>query len=400
MRTHIVVIGGGYGGLRAIEHLAARGDIRITLLDRNPYHYLQTEAYGYIAGRFDIHDIAIDLGNWCQGFGKHITFTQCEVSRIDMDGRRVETSAGGIDYDALIIATGACTNFFDFIEGLRENSHGVKNLLRAFNFRREFERLIFEKVDSVRTSGDDLQIAIGGAGLSGVEIAAEMADVIQKHYKTLGSNAETIKITLIDAAETILPGMSDYIVRHTTKRLESLGIRIMTGSFIDRVDNGKIHLKDGTVVPYRFMIFTGGITANAPLGEHPFATNKLGQIVPDPYLRVASTMNVYAVGDCVELRDTHGELLPPTAQTAEKSAEYVAKAILNRLDGKPVAPFHAKIDGVFVALGGKYAVGELFGFIRVKGKTAYVLKKLITKGYYLGLKLRINTGFKKRTDNP
>ncbi|HHH72469.1 MAG TPA: NAD(P)/FAD-dependent oxidoreductase, partial [Sulfuricurvum sp.] len=147
MQTHIVIIGGGYGGLRAIEHLAARSDIRITLLDRNPYHYLQTEAYGYIAGRFDIHDIAIDLDNWCRGFGQNITFTQCEVSRIDMDGRRVETSAGGIEYDQLIIATGARTNFFAFIKGLRENSYGVKNMMRAFNFRREFERLIFEKVN-------------------------------------------------------------------------------------------------------------------------------------------------------------------------------------------------------------------------------------------------------------
>ncbi len=398
MQTHIVIIGGGYGGLRAIEHLAARSDIRITLLDRNPYHYLQTEAYGYIAGRFDIHDIAIDLDNWCRGFGQNITFTQCEVSRIDMDGRRVETSAGGIEYDQLIIATGARTNFFAFIKGLRENSYGVKNMMRAFNFRREFERLIFEKVNSVREADDDLQIAIGGAGLSGVEIAAEMADVIQKHYKTLGSNAETIKITLIDAAETILPGMSDYIVRHTTKRLESLGIRIMTGAFIDRVENGEIHLKDGAVVPYRFMIFTGGIIANTPASERSYTTNKMGQIVPDPYLRLTPAMNVYALGDCVELRDSRGTLLPPTAQTAEKSAEYVAKSIIGRLDGKPVKPFHAKIDGVFVALGGRYAVGELFGAIRVRGKTAYLLKKLITKGYYLGLKLRINTGFKKRTD--
>lgn len=399
MQTHIVIVGGGYGGLRAIEHLASRSDVRITLLDRNPYHYLQTEAYGYIAGRFDIHDIAIDLENWCRGFGPHIRFVQCQMTGIDMDAGTVLSTKGAITYDQLIIATGARTNFFAFIKGLRENSYGVKNLPRAFNFRREFERLIFEMVETLRDSdAPDLQIAIGGAGLSGVEIAAEMADVVQKHFKTLGTNAEKIKITLIDAADTILPGMSDYVVRQTTKRLESLGINILTRAFIDRVEHGEVHLKSGTIVPYRFMIFTGGIIANAPVSERPYETNRMGQIVPDAYLRLAPAMNVYAVGDCVELKDNLGNVLPPTAQTAEKSAEYVAKSILGQLDKKPVNPFHAKIDGVFVALGGRYAVGELFGFIRVKGIAAYLLKKLITKGYYLGLKLRINTGFKKRTD--
>lgn len=106
------------------------------------------------------------------------------------------------------------------------------------------------------------------------------------------------------------------------------------------------------------------------------------------------------MGDCVELKDAKERLLPPTAQTAEKSAGYVALSIKKALKGKQSKPFTAKVDGVFVALGGEYAVGSLFNIIRVKGYKAYLLKKLITKGYYLGLKLRINTGYKKRTTPP
>ena len=397
-QEHIVILGGGYGGLRAVEHLVGDPRFRITLVDRHPYHYLQTEAYGYIAGRFDIHDITIDLANWCRGFGDRVGFVQAEITGIDPEARTVLLGGERLGYDSLIIATGARTNFFAFIKGLRENSYGVKNLQRAFAFRQTFEQLVYTKVEEPRDPApEELHIAIGGAGLSGVEIAAEMADVIEKHHKTLGTNAKKIRLTLIDAAPSILPGMSDYIVRSTTTRLESLGIRILTDAFIDRVEDGTIHLKDGTRLPYCFMIFTGGIIANTPASEPACETNRLGQILPDAYLRVAPQMNVYAVGDCVELRDTAGNLLPPTAQTAEKSAEYVADAIKKRLEGKPVEPFHAKVDGVFVALGGRYAVGELFGVIRVKGYTAYLLKKLITKGYYLGLKLRINTGFKKRS---
>ena len=401
MPKQIVILGGGYGGLRVIEHLAGDKRLRITLIDRNPYHYLQTEAYGYIAGRCDIHDIAIDLENWCKGFGSRVAFKQAEVCSVDTKRREVVLGDGRVSYDTLVIAMGAQTNFFSFIQGLSAYSNGVKNLPRAFAFRQSFEPLIYDKVKALRDPHcDTIHIAIGGAGLSGAEIAAEMADVIEKHHKTLGANARKIKITLIDAAPTILPGMSAFIIRHTTQRLESLGIRIRTNAFIDKVEKENIHLKDGSVLPYHFMIFTGGIVANTPGSDTPYETNRMGQIIPDPYLNVASDMNIYAVGDCVELKDQKGDLLPPTAQTAEKSAEYVADAIKKRLDNKRVAPFHAKIDGLFVALGGTYAVGELFGFLRVRGYTAYLLKKVITKGYYLGLKLRINTGFKKRTALP
>ena len=394
---HVIIVGGGYGGLRALEHLAARSDIRITLIDQNPYHYLQTEAYGYIAGRFDIHDITIDLENWCEGFSNRIAFLQSTVTGFDADAKRVITETRELAYDFLIVAIGARTNFFEFIGGLREHSFGVKNLPRAFDFRSRFETLIFDKVLETREpDGDDLHIAIGGAGLSGVEIAAEMADVIHKHHKTLGKNAKKIKIRLIDAAPTILPGMSDFIIDKTVKRLEAIGIDIMTDAFIDRIDAQSIHLKDGTSLPYRFMIFTGGIKANRLVTPAENASNRMGQCLPDAFLSIAP--DVYAVGDCVELKDAEGNLLPPTAQTAEKSAEYAAGVIKSRLDGKPLKAFHARVDGVFVALGGHYAVGELFGFVRVKGLTAYVLKKLITKTYYIGLKLRINTGFKKRTE--
>ena len=395
---HVIILGGGYGGLRAVEHLANDPGLRITLVDQHPYHYLQTEAYGYIAGRFDIHDVTVDLANWCGGFSPRVAFLNEKALRFDAQTRMLFTETQTLQYDYLVIAVGAHTNFFEFIGGLREHSYGVKNLQRAFAFRSMFETLIYEKVCEARGDGDDpLHIAIGGAGLSGVEIAAEMAEVIHRHYRTLGTNTQKIRISLIDAAPTILPGMHPYIIEQTQKRLEALGIDILTDAFIDRVDAEAIRLKDGGVLPYRFMIFTGGIKANTLETQTPPELNRLAQLKPDAYLNVGGNGNVFAVGDCVELKNARGRLLPPTAQTAEKSAEYVAQSIRLRLKGREPKPFHARIDGVFVALGGRYAVGELFGRIRVKGYTAYLLKKIITKGYYLGLKLRINTGFRKRT---
>ena len=394
----VIVIGGGYGGLRAVEHLSGIEGLHITLIDKHPYHYLQTEAYGYIAGRFDLHGVAIDLKNWCLGFKKWVEFVHDEVRLVDLENKTVHLSETKLHYDYAIMAIGAETNFFSFIEGLRENSFGVKKLQNAFNFRTAFEGLLYSKVeDPLNETKGVLNIAIGGAGLSGVEIAAEMADVIKKHTQSIGTSTQEIKIHLIDASTTILPGMSDFIVSRTCERLEELGIEIMTDAFIEKVDASRIHFKDGRVLDFFFMIFTGGIKVPSFKLSQEVEKNNIGQFIVDKYMCIPDEPSIFAIGDCVEIRDAKGAILAPTAQTAERSAEYAAQCIKKKLEGKELRPFDASIDGVFVALGGKYAVGEMFKIIKVKGYTAYLLKKLITYTYYIGLKLRVNTGFKKRT---
>jgi NADH dehydrogenase len=393
----VLVIGGGYGGLRAIETLYKYEDISITLIDKNPYHYLQTEAYGYIAGRFDVHEVAIDLKNWCEGFKERVTFIHQEAASINFEEKSVHLNGEDLYYDYLIIATGAKTHFFSFIKGLRENSYGVKNLQRAHNFRVEFEDLIYKKLRHEEGYEEgELNIAIGGAGLSGVEVAAEMAYVLETYSKTIGDTAKEIQIYLIDASDTILPGMGKYSIEKTKKRLESLGVKILTGAFINSVDTSYIYFKNGEKLPYSFMVFTGGIKATELNDTINNEKNSINQLITSPELNIQDHKEVFAIGDCVEIKDSEGNILPPTAQIAEKSAEYVAKTIRHRIDGVASQPFDADVQGIFIALGGKYAVGEMFKYIKVKGYVAYLLKKAITHAYYLGLRLRINTGFKNR----
>ena len=392
-----MVIGGGYGGLRAIETLYKYEDIAITLIDKNPYHYLQTEAYGYIAGRFDVHEVAIDLKNWCEGFKDRVTFIHKEATSVNFEEKIIHLDDNELSYDYLIIATGAKTHFFSFIKGLRENSYGVKNLQRAHNFRVEFEDLIYKKLRHEEGYQEgELNIAVGGAGLSGVEVAAEMAYVLETYSKTIGDTAKEIHIYLIDASDTILPGMGKYSIEKTQKRLESLGVKILTGAFINSVDGSHIYFKNGEKIPYSFMIFTGGIKAAELNDSVKNEKNSINQLIASPELNIQDHEEVFAIGDCVEIKDSEGNILPPTAQVAEKSAEYVAKTIRQRIDGVESQPFDADVQGIFIALGGKYAVGEMFKYIKVKGYIAYLLKKAITHAYYLGLRFRINTGFKNR----
>jgi NADH dehydrogenase len=391
---NIVVIGAGYGGLRAVEKLVKEKRVNITLIDKNPYHYLQTEAYGYIAGNFDICDITVDIKSWCDGFKKNINFINEEAIQIDTNSQTIQTTNQTIQYDELIIATGAKTNFPSFIKGLRENSHGVKVLSRAYEFKAQFEEIIYKKVRS--NESEEFNIVIGGAGLSGVEIAAEMAYIASKFTRSIGIEQSNIHIYLVEAYDSILNGMDEYIIKHTFKRLESLGVKVMVNSFIEEVNQNTIQLKNAETLHFDFMIFTGGIIANKINDSIDTKKNRLNQFEVDPFLNIDGYENIYAVGDCADIKDKNGNILPPTSQIAEQSASRVAKNIINKMNNITPKPYEGQMDGMFVALGGSYAVGTLYNKIKVKGYFAYLLKKIITKMYHYGLKLRLNNSFRTR----
>lgn len=393
----ILIIGAGYGGLRALEHLAKNPAFSITLIDKNPYHYMQTESYGYIAGRFDISDIAIDLASFVDGFSDNVTFIKDKALHIYKEKKTLKLENQTLHYDYAIIAVGAQTNFFSFIEGAKEHTHGVKNIQRAFEFRQAFEKRLYLKLEDKKLNRDgDLHIAVAGAGLSGVEIAAEMAHTLKRYHKILSKESIELKISLIDAAPTILPGMDNYIIEKTKKRLKNLGVKIFTEAFIQQIDSRKITYKDGTSLAFDFIIYTAGIKASLFVENIPCAKNRQEQIITDEFLRLPHYENVFVVGDCAQIKDASGTLLPPTAQIAEKSAEYVAKSIINCECKETCQPFDAKVDGVFVALGGEYAVGVLYKHIKVSGYLAYILKKALTRFYRFGLEIKVNVGYKKR----
>lgn len=391
---NIVIIGAGYGGLRAVEKLINNQNINITIVDSNPYHYMQTEVYGYIAGKYDICDITIDIKNWCTGFSKDINFVNEEAIDINTKDQEVVTVNQTIKYDELIIATGATTNFPTFIDGLEENTYGVKVLDRAYELKSKFEKIIYKKI---RHSGNtEFNVVIGGAGLSGVEIAAEMAYMSKKITKSSGKKYSDISITLIEAYDSILNGMDQYIIKHTVKRLNSLGIKVMTKSFISTVEKEKIILENGSEINYDFMIFTGGIKATGLNDTLDVDKNQLNQFIVDKYLNINGYQNIYAIGDCAQILDIDGNFLPPTSQIAEQCAQNVAKNIILKMNNKDLEVYSGHIDGMFVALGGHYAVGNILDKFKVKGYLAYLVKKLITKMYHYGLIFRLNNGYKLR----
>ncbi|HHD81242.1 MAG TPA: NAD(P)/FAD-dependent oxidoreductase, partial [Campylobacterales bacterium] len=169
-----------------------------------------------------------------------------------------------------------------------------------------------------------------------------------------------------------------------------------TDAFISQIDARTITFKDGKQLDFDFIIFTAGIKAAPLIEKIETQKNRMEQIIPDDYLRVQGEERLFAIGDCTQIADEAGNILPPTAQTAEKSAAYVANAIEKLEKEETPSPFHTKIDGIFIALGGDYATGMLYDRIKVSGYTAWLLKKAITRFYRFGLELKVNAGYKKR----
>lgn len=391
--THVVIIGGGYGGIRAIEHLSKNPSLSITLIDQNPYHYMQAEVYDFIANKVDMSHVMIDLPSLAKSFPS-VRFVSEEVISVDPHDRQVVTRSQRMGYEYLIIATGSRTFFPDFIPGLREHTHGVKNIPAALDFKQQFERALLNRIEAQK-EGCDVQpfnIVIGGAGLSGVEIAAEMAAYANHFYQNGNFGCRGIDVYLIDAYETILYGLDPFLIQSSHERLVQLGVHVWHNNRISEVRANKILLDSGKTLPFEFMIFTGGIAASTLTHHLGFETNPKGHLIVEQTLNVPGHDNVYAIGDIAQILDENGKMLPPTAQLAERGGEHVARNILLSLEGKARVPFRFKNMGIMIALGGEYGTGILPGGIKVKGYLAYLVKKGIFRLYTLPLRRRSAIG--------
>lgn len=392
----VVIIGGGYGGLKAAQWLANQAGIEVVLIDKNKYHYLQTDAYDFIANKSDISDIALSLESFIAGLGNNLKFINDEVKMIQSETKTIILqNSSTMTYDYVIVATGALTNFPTQIIGIKEYSNGVKTLLRALEFKQKFENTIFEFLKkSALNSTLKFNIVIGGAGLSGIEIAAEMAYIVGQYCKSIGLQNDSITITLVEGSSSVLPGIHTNIVALSQKRLDELGVVVKLNSFISEVNNETIILANGEMIAYDFMIFTGGIKAQPIAFDFQASMNRYAQYMVNEYFQVDNYPDIFAIGDVAQI-SVRNEIVPSTAQSAEQAGIFCAKNILNHLKNKPMKKYEPKIYGMFVALGGKYGVGVLLNTAIIKGYKAYLLKKLITVGYKLIIWYKVNKGFKK-----
>ena len=389
----IIIIGGGYAGLQCVEELAKNVNNDIKLFDKNPYHYMQTDVYDLIANEGDFADVTVDLNSFCVGFCSSVEFVKEEILNIDFENKNVISMNEQHQYDYLVLAVGARTRFFSNIDGLKEFGYGIKALHRAMYFKQKFEMSLFKKLDQGGRYCEPLTIVIAGGGLSGVEIAAQMASFASDFYKNNNFVCRKLNIVLVNSGDEILKGLDKKLVRQSQKHLDKLGIITIRNQKVVAITLDQVTLSDGDIIMMDYMIFAGGVEPNGLVHELDINKTSWGYIEVDEYLMSTQYKEVFAIGDCTTIYD-HEDPLSPTADIAEQMGVLCAKNINAIIKNENTQKHTIRSRGIIIALGRGYAVGKLFG-IHLKGYPAYILKKLIEKVYSYKLDRRSKIGCQK-----
>lgn len=392
----VVIVGGGFSGIYALQELAKNPNIEILLLDKHSYHYLQPQVYDLIANESTVADLTVDLFNLCQGMPHpNLRFKNLRVISIDFNGRLISTEEGeNVPYDYLILATGSRTSFPSRIDGIAK-TNDIKKLHKAIFFKQSFENAIFNNIVQEGRKCEATEIVIVGAGLSGVEIAAEMAYYAKRFFKRGLFACSNMKITLISGSSGILPGMRDAIVNLSQRRLRQLGVDIITRAHMTKADEEYVYLDNGNRIRYSFVIYSGGIEAANLTSSLSLSKNPKGQIVVTETLQSAEYPNVFAIGDVAQIHDKEGKVCIPNVTTARESGTGAARNLLRVLAGEEPRPVYPTLEGTLIALGGFYAVGDLYGKLSVSGFIGYAIKKFVFYRYRLPLLRYLKNGYVK-----
>lgn len=394
MRKHIVILGGSYAGVSAMLVLQKNTQLSITLIDQHPYHFLQTQGYELISGDISFEETIVSLPALCANY-KNVVFKHKTVMSVDEKRKKVILNNGEIEsYDTLVLALGSVTKRFVCDANVYNYSSGAKSLRGALTLNQFFQKELYKRLESDKKAKESFNIVVGGAGLSGVEIAASMQYFFNRYYKSNALSCASLHIHLIASRRTVLNGMHHSIVDLATKRLKKLRVKIHTNNRIKTINEHEVVLTDGTLIAFDFMILAGGTRTAPCLDTLVLEKNNKGQFVTDMYLRANKRDDIFIAGDVASLCDKNGNPLPPTAQSAIQSGRVAAYNILRIEKNQKPKSANIKIKGLAIALGGKYAIIE-FGLFHIDGYLAYLVKKLIERLYKWPLWWLSYIGYKK-----
>jgi NADH dehydrogenase len=381
-----VVVGGGAGGLELVtrlgDTLGRHGRADIALVEKARTHVWKPLLHEVAAGSMDIsrHELDYLAQAYWHGFrfrfGEMIGLDRARrlvhlSANIDEDGRLI-TPVRSIGYDTLVIAIGSISNDFG-TPGVKEYAICLDTPEAAQRFNRRLVNACLRahtQTEPVRPG--QLHVAIIGAGATGTELSAELHRTV-RGVVAFGLDKidpdKDIKITLIEAADRVVPALPMRLSDATARLLGELGVEIRTSARVTEVTPDGVRLAGGDFIPSELVVWSAGVRGPDVLkyldGLEATASN---QLVVGQTLQTTRDDNVFAMGDCAHLVPA-GEKrpIPPRAQAAHQQASHLLKQMKRRLDGEPVAPFVYHDFGSLVSLGGFSTIGSLMGFVAGKG---------------------------------
>ena len=390
-KKRVVIVGGGLGGLRLAEDLYGSG-MQVVLIDKNNFHQFPPLIYQIASAGIDPSSISFPFRQIFRK-RKDFYFRMAEARMVDTEKKILQTSIGKIDYDYLVLAAGATTNFFGN-KNIEEWAIPMKTVPEAMGLRNallsNFERALTCATEEERQ--ELLNVVIVGGGATGVEIAGALAEmrryVIPYDYPDMDSSL--MHIYLIEAGDRLLAGLSQESSQKAYEFLKSMGVDIQFGKMVTDYRDHKVVMKDGTEIPTRTFLWVSGIRANAMPGIDESHLGRGFRFKVDEYNRIPGVEDVFAIGDqCLQTSyAAYPNGHPQVAQVAIQQAKNLAKnlKLINQgADSSELTAFHYKNLGSMATIGRNKAVVEI-GKFRSQGFFAWVLWLVVHLRSILGVK--------------
>ncbi|HPH85938.1 MAG TPA: NAD(P)/FAD-dependent oxidoreductase [Ferruginibacter sp.] len=394
----VIIIGGGFGGLRLARKLSNRAGFEITLIDRFNYHQFQPLFYQVATAGLDASNISFPIRKVFQQ-SKNIQFRLAEVKQVLPQDKKLVTDVGTFEYDALVIATGADTNFFGN-QQLAEHAFPMKSTVEALQLR---HRLLhnFEDALVAKDAGDKtklqrlMNIVVVGGGPTGVELSGAIADMkryqLPKDYPEL--DFSNMNIYLLEGTGRTLAAMSEKSSSDSQRYLEKLGVTVMTNALLKEYDGQRALLQDGKQIETSLLIWAAGIKGNVPEGIGTDLIARGNRIKVDRQCRVIGQSSIFAIGDVAYMEEPawpNGH--PQVAPVAMQQADMIAYN-LRRIEMK--SGQDQLMDFVYNDKGSMATVGRNLAVVDVPKP------KLHFKGFFawmiwMGLHLMLILGVKNR----
>ncbi len=386
---NIVIVGAGYAGVHAAKKLAKKfkkdPSVKITLIDRNPYHTMLTELHEVAANRVGPEAVKLDLQKlFCRL--KNVNLVTDRVTHVDTDKKIVETEHGSFPYDYLVLGMGSEPNDYG-ISGVKEHGFTLWSLEDAVRLREHIEKTV-AKAATVRDEAlrkAMLTFVVCGSGFTGVEMVGELIEWKERLAKDNRIKPEEITLYLVEAAPTILNFFDEKDAAKAEKYLVKNGVKILKNSPIVEVKADRVVLKSGEELPTHTLIWTAGIKANSDTDEYGLEKARMGRIKVNKYMQAEGMEHVYVVGDLAYYEEEEGKPTPQIVEAAEQTAATAAKNIIADIRGGEKVAYEGKYHGFMCSIGARYGVANLMG-IRLSGFFANLMKHLVNLYYFFGLR--------------
>ncbi|UCF63352.1 MAG: NAD(P)/FAD-dependent oxidoreductase [bacterium] len=393
---HVLIVGGGFGGLEAAKQLK-NSPFRVTLLDKRNFHLFQPLLYQVATGGLSPADIATPLRSIFRNF-KNISVYQKEVTSIHPNNKFIMTDYGKIEFDTLIIATGSTHHYFGH-DSWKNIAPGLKTIEDATNIRsrilQAFEEA--EKESDPQLRQNYLTFVIVGGGPTGIELAGAIGELARHTMKNDFRNIQSgeARILLIEGAERILNVYPPELSHKAQKFLKKLNVEIMTESIVTDVNKERVKIKNSDQnleIGSRTVLWAAGVKASslsrAFVSDTDIETDIQGRLRVNKYCQIPQYPEIYVIGDLAHFEDERGKPLPGIAPVSMQQGRYVAKMLKRNLIGGKLSHFKYHNRGNLAVIGRKAAVAQL-GKFKFSGYFAWLLWLFIHLMYIVGFENRL-----------